>query len=248
MMTLDRRCQRMEEAQAPPEEARTAERMLEDLSGETETDEWGRWLDLARGTPFDVSGIPALRLTRELDVAWPCVAEDQPGTVRLDATSAKAAEFVRTPPPADLPRPSAERPLLLVVGPLSEHAGSRVRTGRTPELHYEAPVPQLELHPEDAGAEGLVDGDWVTVESDTGSATVRVWLTDRVAKGSAFLPEHFGSVSDLQGGATAQDEPEGLAQLVVGVRGAADGDAPSALPAPVSVRKARRRDLRQRGV
>ena len=252
MMSLDRRCQRLEMAQAPPQEARTAERILADLAGEDPaapaTDEWESWRDLARGTPFDATGIPALRLAGELDVAWPCAAEGQPGTVRLDAASAGAAEFVRTPSPADLPSPSAARPLLLIVGPLREHAGSRVRTGRTPELHYEAPVAQLEIHPEDAVGDGIVEGDWVTVESDTGSATMRVWLTDRVAKGTVFLPEHYGSVSDLQGGATAQDEPEGLALLIVGVRRSPEGGAPSALPMPVSVRKARRRDLRQRGI
>jgi anaerobic selenocysteine-containing dehydrogenase len=82
------------------------------------------------------------------------------------------------------------------------------------------------------------------VESQTGSATARLWLTDRVAKGTVFLPEHFGFASDLQGGSAALEEPEGLANRLVQTGPGGGG----VWPVPVSVRKAKRRDLRQRGL
>ncbi len=240
MMTLDRRCQRLERAVETPGEVRDAERILADLAGiaaPAPGASWELWRELAAGTPWDVTGVPASRLREELDVPWPCPAADAPGATRLDIASAHAARAAAAPP---APAPTAARPLLLLVGPLREHAGSRVRTGRTADLHYEAPSPRLEMHPADVSRAALTDGEWVTLESDTGEATVRLWATDRVAEGTLFLPEHFGFASDLQGGSDAQGEPEGCAMLLL----PRDGT----MPVPVSVRKARRRDLRRRAL
>ncbi len=241
MMTLDRRCQRLERALDAPGEARDAERLLADLAGRpvpAPGASWDAWRELSAGTAWDATGIPGSRLRTELDVPWPCAAADAPGTVRLALPPAWTARAPRAVAPA--PAPTGRRPLLLAVGPLREHEGSRVRTGRTAELHYEAPAARLEMHPADVARAGLIDGEWVTVESDTGEVTVRLWATDRTAEGSLFLPEHFGFASDLQGGSDAQGEPEGCAMLVV----PRDGT----LPVPVSVRKARRRDLRRRAL
>jgi anaerobic selenocysteine-containing dehydrogenase len=94
------------------------------------------------------------------------------------------------------------------------------------------------MHPDDGRALELKDGDWVTVESATGQVTARIWLTDRVRHGELFLPEHFGCLSDLQGGSAAQKEPEGLAHLVTG----------TGPLAPVRVRASRRRDMRRTGI
>lgn len=242
MMTLDRRCQRLERAVDPPGEARDAERILADLAGRPAPApgaSWELWRDLAAGTAWDVTGIPTSRLREELDVPWPCPNAGAPGSVRLVLPPAPAARATAPAPPAP-PAPTAARPLLLAVGPLREHTASRVRTGRTAELHYEAPTARLEMHPADVSRAALADGEWVTVESGTGEVTVRLWATDRVAEGTLFLPEHFGFASDLQGGSDAQGEPEGCAMLVV----PRDGTT----PVPVSVRKARRRDLRRRAL
>jgi anaerobic selenocysteine-containing dehydrogenase len=219
MMTLDRRCQMLERAVDPPGEARPADRVVIDLARVTlDRDsfarvagaepwscyaEWDHWRAHAGGTAFEAGGITSKRLGGELGVPWPCAAENEAGAARL-APGVSAARCVATPVPHGVARPTPERPLLLATGPLREHAGSRVRTGRTPELHYDAPTPQLEMHPEDGTALGLSDGEWVAVESDRGSATARLWLTDRAPKGVVFLPEHFGFASDLQGGSAAQ--------------------------------------------
>ncbi len=261
MMTLDRRCQRLERAADPPGGAREAGPLIdglaeailseEDASGfsSASSDEWERWRELSGGTAFDSSGISAVRLGRELDVAWPCASPEAPGTVRLDATIVSVPPNVspaRTPAP--LPAPTPERPFLLLTGPLREHARSRLRTGRTPELHYDAPTPRLEMHPNDGPALGLTDGDWAAVSSESGTATARLWLTDRVLPGTVFLPEHFGFLSDAQGGNSTQKEPEGLAHLLTSSAIAPDGESPAGLVVPVSIRKARRRDMRRTGL
>jgi anaerobic selenocysteine-containing dehydrogenase len=269
IMSLDRRCVSLEPACEPPGLARTADRILCDLAraaldrdrleglglgdGWSTFAEWDRWRALAAGTGYEARGITVIRLGRELDLQWPCVSDTSAGTPRL----APAAGAAPTPTPARVPRASpsappavrmdAGRPFLLVTGPMREHHASRGRTGRTPELHYEAPVAQLEMDPQDGAALGLADGEWVTVESATGSATVRVWLTDRAAPGLLFLPEHFGFRSDLQGGSVTQKEPEGLAHRLTSCAMAPGGESPAGLVVAVSVRKALRRDMRQRG-
>jgi anaerobic selenocysteine-containing dehydrogenase len=280
IMTLDRRCQFIEQACEPPGEARAAERILRDLGralidretferlglgeGWSTFAEWDRWRALAAETGFEAGGLTVVRLGRELDVQWPCGADSVAGTARLrPAGGARNADAPQPPPVAartpaaasSAPAPPAPRairtdpgrPLLLVTGPIREHFASRVRTGRTPELHYEAPAAQLEMHPEDGRALGLADGEWVTVESAAGSATMRLWLTDRASPGVLFLAEHYGFRSDLQGGSVTQKEPEGLAHRLTTCEMAPGSESPAELQVAVSVRKALRRDMRQRG-
>jgi anaerobic selenocysteine-containing dehydrogenase len=266
LMSLDRRCQLLEAAVEPPGQARGADRMVMDLAGAlldaptaekvagakewTPYAEWDRWRALVAGTRFEAGGITSPRLGKELDVPWPSAAEDQPGTARLAPAEGEESAYAPTPPPAlpGIAVPGGERPFLLVTGPLREHVGSRMRTGQTPELHYDAPSPQLEVHPDDGRTLGLADGDWVTVESERGSATVRLWLTDRALPGVVFLPEHFGFLSDLQGGSVTQKEPEALAHRVTSSERVPGSDSPAGLVVAVSIRKARRREMRQRGV
>jgi anaerobic selenocysteine-containing dehydrogenase len=251
MMTLDRRCQLLERATEPPGEARDAERTLTEIARAivapgtferlfpSSAPEWDRWRAISRGTPFEAGGISFSRLRQELDVPWPCASEDEPGAVRMTADG--AADPVWRSPPV----PSG---LGATVGPLREHFRSRVRTGRTAELHYEAPTAQLEMHPDDGSGLGLTDGDWVTVTSERGSATARLWLTDRVIPGVLFLPEHYGFLSDVQGGSATQKEPEGLAHLLTTSDRIGTEGSPAGLLVAVSVRKARRRDMRRRGM
>jgi anaerobic selenocysteine-containing dehydrogenase len=102
------------------------------------------------------------------------------------------------------------------------------------------------MHPDDGIARGLADGEWVAIASATGTAAARLWLTDRVAPGTVFLPDHFGFLSDLQGGSLTQKEPEGLAHLLTSLSAGAD-DSPAGLQPAVTVRRALRGDLRRRG-
>ncbi len=272
MMTLERRCQLLERAADPPGEARSASEVLVALArgnlDATSHDQilgryqagphvaWGEWQALSRGTECDASGITITRLRETLGIKWPCPAENDPGLERIGPESgmavraaadgsvlapptiASAKPFVETSVPTDLPRADDVRPFLLVGGPIREHFRSRMRTGRCDELHYEAPVARIEMNPADGSELGIPDGEWVTLESETGRLTARVWLTDRSPRRMLFIPEHFGFLSDTQGGSDTVKEPEGLFQLV-----ASDGPVVA-----VQARKARRRDMRRRGL
>ncbi|MCK0119025.1 nitrate reductase [Loktanella sp. F6476L] len=65
------------------------------------------------------------------------------------------------------------------------------RTGKTARLGAHLAEPYLELHPEDANAKDVTDGDLVTVSNDFGQAVLRVLVTDRVAVGQPFAPMHW---------------------------------------------------------
>jgi len=54
------------------------------------------------------------------------------------------------------------------------------------------PEPVLELNPEDAERYGLRDGELVLVESRRGKATLKCNTTDKIKKGTVFLPFHWG--------------------------------------------------------
>ena len=63
---------------------------------------------------------------------------------------------------------------------------------RAEQLQAAAPEPWVELHPDDAAAFGVEEGQQVRVESDRGSVTVAARLNgDR--RGQVFLPFHYAA-------------------------------------------------------
>ncbi|MEZ4653734.1 MAG: molybdopterin dinucleotide binding domain-containing protein [Candidatus Eisenbacteria bacterium] len=220
---------------------------------------------LLAGTPQDMSGITIDRLRVTLGICWPSVSPVDPGIDRFGPSTAtrprlapdgtalplptvlSPAPFVPTPSPA-VPSRDAQHPFLLVSGPMREHFRSRVRTGATPALHYQAPSPRIEMHPNDAAGLAVQDGDWVTLTSDTGELTAQLWLVDRCQPGTLFVPEHFGFWSDVQGGSDTMDAPEGLFYLVADDDVMSETGAPSGLIVPVAVKPARRREMRRRAL
>jgi assimilatory nitrate reductase catalytic subunit len=85
----------------------------------------------------------------------------------------------------------ADYPLALNTGRVRDHWHTMTRTGLAPELCRHAPEPMVEVHPEDAAAHGLADGELARVETRAGSAVVTAKLTDRQRRGGIFLPMHW---------------------------------------------------------
>ena len=68
------------------------------------------------------------------------------------------------------------------------------------------PEGYVELHPGDAHELGLKDGELATVSSRRGAIDTRVFVTDRVEKGTAFMPFHFVEAAANVLTNTARDE------------------------------------------
>jgi formate dehydrogenase major subunit len=87
--------------------------------------------------------------------------------------------------------PDTEFPLVLNTGRMLEHWHTGSMTRRTRALDEIAPEAFVGVHPEDAEALGIRDGDWVEVSSRRGSVTLRAQIANREIRGSVFIPFHF---------------------------------------------------------
>ncbi|MCZ6552803.1 MAG: formate dehydrogenase subunit alpha, partial [SAR324 cluster bacterium] len=91
--------------------------------------------------------------------------------------------------PAELP--GGEYPLVLNTGRLLEHWHTGVMTRRSRALDAIEPEAFVELHPEDARASNVNEGDWVRVASRRGEIVLRARVRDSTRRGSLFIPFHF---------------------------------------------------------
>ncbi len=86
--------------------------------------------------------------------------------------------------------PDDEYPLWLCTGRVLEHWHTATMTGRIKPLHDAMPRAYVELHPEDAEAHGLNEGDLVRITSRRGSIVLPLWLQGRSLpqRGLIFVP------------------------------------------------------------
>lgn len=92
-----------------------------------------------------------------------------------------------TPPPET---PDKDFPLWLCTGRVIEHWHTGSMTMRIPQLRRAMPSTYVEIHPDDARAHKLSNGDVITLESRRGSVDIPVWINGRgkPAPGSLFVP------------------------------------------------------------
>jgi anaerobic selenocysteine-containing dehydrogenase len=152
---------------------------------------------LTAGTPCDYSGASHARLRVEGPLQWPVPRGDHPGTERLytDGRFPNAdarARFVAVEHRGPVEEPDAAFPLTLTTGRVRDHWHTLTRTGKAPALRTRTPEPLLELHPRDARAAGVADGDFVEITSRRGKAVAQCRVTETIRAGTCFLPFHWG--------------------------------------------------------
>ncbi|MCS7268622.1 MAG: formate dehydrogenase subunit alpha [Geminicoccaceae bacterium] len=88
---------------------------------------------------------------------------------------------------------SKEYPIILTSGRLVEYEGGGDETRSNPWLAELQQHMFVEINPYDANSLGVRDGAWVWVEGpEKGRVKVRAMVTERVGRGVAFMPFHFG--------------------------------------------------------
>jgi ferredoxin-nitrate reductase len=210
MTNSERRITLLEQALAPPGEARpdwaifaaVGRRLFGSpfafADAEAVFEEYKR---CTRGRPTDIGGLSYARLRREPGVQWPCPTPDHPGTSRLYldrrfATPDGRARFAALPyaPPAETPE--GAYPLALLTGRVRDQWHTMTRTGKIAALQRTCPAPYVELHVAEAAALGIAPGDPVEVRSRRGRliAPARPSLTLR--PGVVFVPMHWGALQD----------------------------------------------------
>ncbi|MEV6009756.1 bifunctional nitrate reductase/sulfite reductase flavoprotein subunit alpha [Streptomyces sp. NPDC051976] len=167
-------------------------------------------------TGYDLRGVTYERL-RETPVQWPSASAtggdrnpirylndggEHPAAVRADGArprllfptaSGRAAFFARPHlPPAELP--DDDYPFVLNTGRLQHQWHTLTKTGKVAKLNKLNPGPFVELHPADAQALAIGEGDHVEVASRRGRAVLPVVVTDRVRPGDCFAPFHWNDL------------------------------------------------------
>ncbi|MZF89684.1 bifunctional nitrate reductase/sulfite reductase flavoprotein subunit alpha [Streptomyces sp. SID5643] len=153
-------------------------------------------------TGWDLRGVSYERL-RETPVQWPAAREDGPERnpiryvdeegLRFPTASGRAAFFARPHLPA-AEMPDDDYPFVLNTGRVQHQWHTLTKTGKVPKLTKLNPGPFLELHPADATALGVADGDLVDVASRRGRAVLPAVVTDRVRQGCCFAPFHWNDL------------------------------------------------------
>jgi formate dehydrogenase major subunit len=111
---------------------------------------------------------------------------------------------------------SKDFPIILTSGRLVEYEGGGDETRSNPWLAELQQEMFVEVNPNDANAAGIKDGQMVWVHGPENNAKVRVkaMVTERVGKGVAFMPFHFGG--HFQGKDLRSKYPPGADPYVLG--------------------------------
>lgn len=153
-------------------------------------------------TQWDLRGVSYERL-RRTPVQWPAAREDGPERnpvryvgqdgLRFPTASGRAVFFARPHLPA-AEMPDDDYPFVLNTGRLQHQWHTLTKTGKVAKLNKLNAGPFVELHPRDAEALGVAEGDLVEVASRRGRAVLPAVVTDRVRPGCCFAPFHWNDL------------------------------------------------------
>jgi assimilatory nitrate reductase catalytic subunit len=147
-------------------------------------------------------------------VQWPLRTGDAPRETRFFAaggffTADGKARFVAPERPELKDELTPDAPLRLNTGRIRDQWHTMTRSGKSPRLADHLPEPFVEVHPRDAAAFGLTDGEFAHVATAHGNCVVKVVVTDAQRPGSIFVPIHWNGetascarVGDLVAGHT----------------------------------------------
>lgn len=164
-------------------------------------------------TGWDLRGVSYERL-RGTPVQWPAARADGPdrnpvryvnaegngsgdgngnGGPVFPTASGRAVFHARPHMPA-AEMPDDDFPYVLNTGRLQHQWHTLTKTGRVAKLNKLNPGPFVELHPQDAAALGIAEGDSVEIASRRGRAVLPAVVTDRVRPGCCFAPFHWNDL------------------------------------------------------
>ncbi|MDV7272006.1 formate dehydrogenase subunit alpha [Thioclava sp. A2] len=124
-------------------------------------------------------------------VQWPCndAAPEGSPVMHVDAFVRGKGRFIRTAYVPTDERTGPRFPLLLTTGRILSQYNVGAQTRRTENTAWHA-EDILEMHPQDADARGISEGDWVRLASRSGDTTLRVTITERVSPGVVYTTFH----------------------------------------------------------
>lgn len=156
------------------------------------------WDEVRRVAWEMYGGISYARLEKEYSIHYPCPNENHPGTFVLheqfhhEDNDGRKAPFVPVDftPPLELP--DEKYPFTLTTGRRYESYNTHTQTRYYAQgVKVKQTEETLDIHPDDALALGIKDGDMVHVRSRRGELNVKAKLTEQVVPGLVFMSFHW---------------------------------------------------------
>ena len=199
-VNTERRVQRVRKAVEPPGEARADWDIISELCRrmgyESNYNSPKEIQDEIAAVTPSYGGITYDRIEGE-GLCWPCPTADHPGTKFLHKDRFVRGKglfhAIEYKAPAEIP--DEEYPFWLSTGRVYAHYHTGTMTRNSPSLDREMPKGFMEVNPEDAKKLGLEDGGSAKLVSRRGSIVAGVHITNRVDKGTVFMPFHFAEAS-----------------------------------------------------
>ncbi len=172
--------ERLHEGSVPPKAYSCAEDVFEEL----------------RQVVPSYAGITYARMEEHDGLCWPCPHEEHPGTPILHTERFARGDsdkglFTVNTFEARGQKENEEFPFILVTGRLAHHYHTGTMTRLSWALERESPTAFLEMHPDDAKSIGARHMWNVSIRSPRGEVAAKLFVTDKIAKGTVFLPFHF---------------------------------------------------------
>jgi formate dehydrogenase major subunit len=146
--------------------------------------------EIARLTP-SFANVSYDKLEADGSIQWPCNDKAPEGTpiMHIDHFVRGKGRFMITEYVPTDERTGSRFPLLLTTGRILSQYNVGAQTRRTENsMWHEEDV--LEIHPHDAEQRGVREGDWVRLDSRSGSTSLHATITDRVAPGVVYTTFH----------------------------------------------------------
>ncbi|RZV42757.1 MAG: formate dehydrogenase subunit alpha [Acidimicrobiales bacterium] len=180
------------------------------MKSQTGKEEWEVTQDLGRALGYDMGFNSASEIMDEIaamtptftnvsfdaldkagSIQWPCNDEHPDGTPVMHTEEFvhgkgifKVTEYVPTKE-----KTNRKFPLILTTGRILSQYNVGAQTRRTDNnIMWEEDL--LEIHPSDAEAQGVQDGQWVTIKSRKGETTLRAKISDRMQPGVVYTTFH----------------------------------------------------------
>lgn len=203
---VEGRCIRHRKAITPPGDAREDWRIICDIAARLGAREkfnfesprgiFDEMRVASKGGVCDYYGMTWEKIEDNNGIFWPCPTPEHPGTPRLyegwkfGHADGKAHFLpIEWRPSAEMP--DDEYPIMLTTGRVVSHFLSGTQTRRIGGLVDQYPQPLCEIHPRLAEKLGIVDGDFVKVESRRGEVVLRAQVVKTIRPDTVFIPYHW---------------------------------------------------------
>ena len=148
--------------------------------------------EIASLTP-SFQGVTYAKIEKHGSVQWPCnegTAELGTETMHVDKFVRGKGRFIITQYVATDEKVTRKFPLILTTGRILSQYNVGAQTRRTENSQWHS-EDRLEIHPHDAEERGILQDDWVGIESRSGQTVLRAVVTERMQPGVVYTTFHF---------------------------------------------------------